>query len=154
MINILIQAIGKEKSAEMLFLQNEYIKRMQWKVNINEYLPHNSSKDISEIKKAESDLMLKNSTSSGIVIILDESGQMYNSIEFSNLINAHCSDGTKQISFLIGGAYGHSDELKKSKHLKISLSKMTLPHKLVRLILIEQLYRAYTIIQNHPYHKV
>ena len=153
MINIFIQAIGKERSAEMLVLQREYLKRMQWKININEYPQQDVSRDIAEIKKVESTMLLKNISNNALIIVLDELGEMYDSQKFADFIGKSIDNGVKEVAFLIGGAHGHSDELKSNQYKTISLSKMTLPHKLVRLILIEQLYRAYTIIIGHPYHK-
>ena len=152
MPDIYIKSIGKERSQEILSLQSEYIKRMKWKVNLQEHPQHSDSSAISIIKNAESKILLTNLSSASKVIVLDESGALYSSTEFAGLFQLN--PNVKEYTFLIGGAYGHSDELKNSKYQKLSISKMTLPHKLVRLILIEQIYRAYTIINKHPYHKI
>ena len=77
---------------------------------------------------------------------------MYSSFELANLISTNMMDRTKNLTFLIGGAYGFSKELKEMFNFKISLSKLTFPHDMARLIFCEQLYRSFTIINNIPYH--
>ena len=100
MINIFIQAIGKERSAEMLVLQREYLKRMQWKININEYPQQDVSRDIAEIKKVESTMLLKNISNNALIIVLDELGEMYDSQKFADFICKSIDNGVKEVAFL------------------------------------------------------
>ncbi|MDA7810674.1 23S rRNA (pseudouridine(1915)-N(3))-methyltransferase RlmH, partial [Flavobacteriaceae bacterium] len=84
--------------------------------------------------------------------ILDEKGKSYNSIDFSKFIENKIVNSSKNIIFIIGGAYGFSEKIYSRSNSIISLSKMTFSHQIIRLFMVEQLYRALTIINNHPYH--
>ena len=150
-MEIIIRAIGKERSKLYLDAKDEYLKRTRWKVKIEEIEP---VKDlpVELIKEKEGELLLAKIPTGSLIISLDERGKQLKSEPFAKWLEERLS-GYSQIYFLIGGAFGLSEEIRnKSNHL-LSLSEMTLPHKLVRVILLEQLYRAYTIINNHPYHK-
>lgn len=105
----------------------------------------------SAVKQAEASAILAKIKSNSVLILLDETGSLISSVELSRLISENAML-SKDISFVIGGAHGVSDEIKQKAHLTIALSKMTLPHQLARLILLEQLYRANCILNNHPYH--
>ncbi|MEI8203144.1 MAG: 23S rRNA (pseudouridine(1915)-N(3))-methyltransferase RlmH [Bacteroidota bacterium] len=112
------------------------------------------AKSISEtqIKNIEAELILKKIAKSDYLVLLDENGTQLSSKEFSNQVQKFQLSGFKTIIFLIGGAYGFSDDLYQRANMKIALSKMTFTHQFARLILIEQLYRAFTILKNEPYH--
>ena len=86
-------------------------------------------------------------------LVLDERGKPFSSEGFSQLLQRHLDQGTQDLAFLIGGADGHSAETRKQAGQLISLSEMTWPHRLVRIMLLEQIYRAVTIMVNHPYHR-
>ena len=86
------------------------------------------------------------------VFILDEKGKSYNSIDFSKFIENKIVNSSKNIIFIIGGAYGFSEKVYSRSNSVLSLSKMTFSHQIIRLFMVEQLYRAFTIINNHPYH--
>jgi 23S rRNA (pseudouridine1915-N3)-methyltransferase len=86
------------------------------------------------------------------VILLDEKGKSISSIDFSNLLNQKLLDSTKRLVFVIGGAFGFSEEVYKRADLKLSFSKMTFSHQMIRLIFKEQLYRAFTILKGEKYH--
>ena len=86
------------------------------------------------------------------VILLDEKGKSFSSIDFSNLLNQKLLDSTKRLVFVIGGAFGFSEEVYKRADLKLSFSKMTFSHEMIRLFFTEQLYRAFSILKNEPYH--
>lgn len=86
------------------------------------------------------------------LILLDEKGQMMNSIKFSEHMNRILASGKKQVYFLIGGPYGVSDEIKSRANLKINLSSFTLNHLVAQVVLLEQIYRGFTILKNLPYH--
>ena len=108
------------------------------------------SKD--QIKSKEGELILKNIRPGDDLILMDERGKMYTSTEFAKVLQDKISYIGKDIIFVIGGAYGFSDSVYERANSKISLSKMTFSHQMVRLIFCEQLYRACTIIQGEPYH--
>lgn len=105
-----------------------------------------------QIKEKEGALIMKNLKPSDDVILLDEHGRQYTSMEFSRLIEDKMSRSGKDIVFVIGGAYGFSKEVYDRSNGLISLSKMTFSHQMVRTIFTEQLYRAFTIIKGEPYH--
>ena len=108
------------------------------------------SKD--QIKTREGELILKNIKPTDEVILLDEHGYEYSSVEFAKIIQDRISYGGKDMVFVIGGAYGFSDPVYRRANSKISLSRMTFSHQMVRTIFAEQLYRAFTIIKGEPYH--
>ena len=105
-----------------------------------------------QIKIKEGSLILKNIRPNDEVILLDERGKMFTSIEFASLIKDRMDYASRDIVFVIGGAYGFSEEVYSRANSKISLSKMTFSHQMVRTIFAEQLYRAFTIIKGEPYH--
>ncbi|MFA6334446.1 MAG: 23S rRNA (pseudouridine(1915)-N(3))-methyltransferase RlmH [Bacteroidales bacterium] len=105
-----------------------------------------------QIKEREGEIMLKNVKPGDELILLDERGEEFSSEEFAAHLEKKSIYGTKSVIFVIGGAYGFSEEIYKRANEKISLSKMTFSHQMVRLIFLEQLYRAYTIIKGEPYH--
>lgn len=148
--------IGKEDAE--LFQQGIefYTKKIQFynpfETIVIPYLKNTKSISVLEQKKKEGDSILKKLDSSDFVILLDENGKEKSSLEFANLIQQSLNQGLKTIIFVIGGAYGFSEELYLRSNLKLSLSKMTFPHLMTRLIFTEQLYRSFTILKNEPYH--
>lgn len=115
-------------------------------------LKNTSALSKAQIKWKEGELILKNIKPSDRVILLDEHGKEYRSIEFAEEIRKMTLGGGKDIVFVIGGAYGFSDAVYDRCDGKISLSRMTFSHQMVRTIFTEQLYRAFTIIKGEPYH--
>lgn len=107
---------------------------------------------ISQIKEREGELILKNIKESDYLILLDENGKLFSSEEFAQKIEKATIRGIKCTVFVVGGAYGFSEQVYSRADEKISLSKMTFSHQMVRVIFLEQLYRAYTIIKGEPYH--
>ena len=107
---------------------------------------------IEQQKQKEGDLISKSIQSSDRVILLDENGKEYNSVAFSEFIQQQMNSGIKNLVFVVGGPYGFSEEIYKRANGKISLSKMTFSHQMVRLFFVEQIYRAMTILKNEPYH--
>jgi 23S rRNA (pseudouridine1915-N3)-methyltransferase len=105
-----------------------------------------------EQKKREGELILKKTASSDILVLLDETGEVYSSVDFSVFLQQQMLQNNKQLVFVTGGAYGFSPEVYNQKSFLISLSRMTFSHQMVRLILLEQLYRAASILKNEPYH--
>lgn len=111
-------------------------------------------KNLSEAqqKTAEGQLVLKQLNPADQLLLLDEKGKTYDSVEFSGLLQKKMNSGLKQLVLLVGGPYGFSPEIYQRAQGKISLSKLTFSHQMVRLFLVEQLYRAHTILRNEPYH--
>lgn len=148
-----ILSIGKFKqndSYKQIF--NEYKKRLKWSLALKEL---NVKKKVQGdlLKKAEAELFKKNLDKNSKIIALDERGKNVTSPEFADLIKKYQQEGISSIDFLIGGAEGLDPEMRKEADYVLSLGKMVFPHLMVRVILTEQLYRAYTILNNHPYHK-
>ncbi|MCE9538314.1 MAG: 23S rRNA (pseudouridine(1915)-N(3))-methyltransferase RlmH [Bacteroidetes bacterium] len=115
-------------------------------------LKNTKALSIEQQKQKEGELIFKNIQSSDRLILLDENGKEYSSVNFSDFIQQQMNSGIKNIVFVVGGPYGFSEEIYKRAHGKISLSKMTFSHQMVRLFFVEQLYRAMTILKNEPYH--
>ena len=113
-----------------------------------------STKSISEEqqKEKEGELIMNQIKDSDFVILLDERGESLSSVDFAQLIEKRQVAGTRKISFVIGGPYGFSKEAYAKANAKLLLSAMTFSHQMVRLLFIEQLYRAFTIINGEPYH--
>lgn len=105
-----------------------------------------------EVKEREGQLILKQIEHSDQVVLLDEHGKEYTSVEFSEYLQRQMNAGTRTLSFVIGGAYGFSPQVYSAATHKISLSKMTFNHQMVRLFFLEQLYRAHTILRHEKYH--
>lgn len=111
-----------------------------------------SSLSEEQIKTKEGELILKNIKPTEDVILLDERGREYSSMEFAKVLQDKISYTGKDIVFIIGGAYGFSEAVRQRSNSKISLSRMTFSHQMVRAIFVEQLYRAFTIMKGEPYH--
>ncbi|GAB5539207.1 MAG: 23S rRNA (pseudouridine(1915)-N(3))-methyltransferase RlmH [Salibacteraceae bacterium] len=155
-MKIRVVSVGKTNMNFVKEAIELYIKRISRYSNISwEELPDvkNSSKISSvELKKREGEQFISKINSADYVVLLDENGVNVSSVEFADFIQHHHNYIPKDLCFVIGGAYGFSDELYARSDKKISLSKMTFSHQLVRSIFCEQLYRAYTIINGEPYH--
>ena len=104
------------------------------------------------LKKKEGESVLKKLEPGDFLVLLDEHGREFGSVDFSNWLQNRLADGQKRTIFLIGGAFGFSPEIYSRADLKISLSKMTFPHQLIRVMFLEQLYRGFSIAKNEPYH--
>ena len=133
-----------------------YVSRLKHYIpfSINEIpeLKNVSALSKDQIKAREGELILKNVKQTDDVILMDEHGKEYTSVDFASFLQKKISYEGKDIVFVIGGAYGFSDEVYKRANGKISLSKMTFSHQMVRAIFTEQLYRAFTIMRGEPYH--
>ena len=153
-INIL--CIGKTDSKEIKNLISYYIPRLpkHWNFELIEIPDVKNAKNLTPelLKREEAKLFLNNIESSDWVIILDEKGKQFTSREFASKIEQLMNQSIKKVSFLIGGAFGFADEIYTRANEKISLSKMTFTHQMVRLFLVEQIYRADQILQGKPYH--
>lgn len=155
-MNIKLIAVGKTDQAALQALINEYQKRL------SRYVPFDlqvitdvkNSKSLSEEqqKVKEGELILKSVASIDYLVLLDERGKEYTSVEFSAYIQKVMLSGSKQMTFVIGGPYGFSEAVYRRADAKVALSKLTFSHQMVRLFFVEQLYRAFTILKNEPYH--
>lgn len=159
-MNIRIIAIGKIKEDYLKNGINEYLKRLQKyaKVEIVELidssLPDNPNQsDIEKAKNQEGDRVLKILKPNDFVINLDMNKKEMESPDFANYLSKKFVEGGSRLTFVIGGSYGLSDKLKERANDALSLSKMTFLHQMTRLILLEQIYRAYKILNNEIYHK-
>jgi 23S rRNA (pseudouridine1915-N3)-methyltransferase len=132
-------------------LGDHYCKMIKWKIKETEL---NSNKKLSEnqAKTYEAKLINNYININSYRIVLDVQGQQLNSQEFSLLFKKQMMIG-QNIDIIVGGAFGLDDSITKSAHIRLSLSKMTLPHQLAKLVLLEQIYRSQTILAAHPYHK-
>ncbi len=153
-MRITILSIGKFENSPHKAVFENYLKRSKWKIELREMeLKNAQNMSVNKIKEGEGKLILKALRPSSKLILLDERGKQFGSKDFAKLISEFGVSGDSDLTFVIGGADGLALELLKKNHLKISFGLMTLPHLMVRSVLIEQLYRAQTIICGHPYHR-
>jgi len=135
---------------------NLYIRRLKRYIKFEfiELPDVKGAKNLSdnELKKRETDIYLKKIQAGDFVILLDEKGKEFNSREFALFIEKKNIQAVKHLVFIVGGAYGFSEKMYQIAKQKISLSQMTFSHQIVRLIFMEQLYRAFSIIKGEPYH--
>ncbi len=152
-MKLTIIAIAKmKKNAPEKGLIDTYIKQCAWPIQIIELEEKRALTGLS-LKQAESELLLSHVPEGAKIIALDERGVNISSREFADKLIKWQDNGTRDIALLIGGADGHADIVRQKADLVLSFGKMTLPHMLMRVVLCEQLYRAYTISIGHPYHK-
>ena len=148
--------IGKTDDKEIKNLISYYQIRLPkyWNFEIIEISDVKNAKNMSPdiLKKEEAKLFLQQIDSTDIVVLLDEKGKQFTSREFAAKINTWQNNSVKKIHFLIGGAYGFADEIYERANEKISLSKMTFTHQMIRLLLVEQIYRAFKISRGEKYH--
>jgi 23S rRNA (pseudouridine1915-N3)-methyltransferase len=155
-MNIKLIAIGKTDHKNLIALIDEYAKRLSFYVKFDfEIIPDlKKVKHLSEAqqKEKEGELILAKTQASDILILLDENGKQMSSETFANYLQKHMNSGIKTLLFIIGGPYGFSEAVYSRANGKLSLSKMTFSHQMVRLFFIEQIYRGFTILRNEPYH--
>ena len=155
-MNIELIVVGKTDMKEVEALVAMYSKRLNHYVRfaITTIADVRNTRKLSEAeqKRLEGEAILRLINDSDHVALLDEHGAELRSIEFADLIQRRMSSGVKRLFFVIGGPYGFSDAVYSRSNSKLSLSKMTFSHQIVRAIFTEQLYRAFTILKNEPYH--
>ncbi|WP_100803666.1 23S rRNA (pseudouridine(1915)-N(3))-methyltransferase RlmH [Ulvibacter sp. MAR_2010_11] len=155
-MKITLIAIGKTDAKELSSLTEAYIKRLGFYIPFSfDVIPDiKNTKNLSETRQKilEGEEILKRTETSDTLILLDEKGKSYSSIAFSEFLQKKMNTGLKNLVFVIGGPYGFSDAVYERANGKLSLSPMTFSHQMVRLFFIEQLYRAFTILKNEPYH--
>ena len=155
-MNIKLIAVGKTDNPALQQLISTYEKRLSYYINFDlQLLPDiKNSKSLSEEQQKikEGELILSYVEPSHHLILLDEQGKEYTSIAFADELQKKMNTGIKQLTFVIGGPYGFSQAVYQRANSKLSLSKLTFSHQMIRLFFVEQLYRAFTILRNEPYH--
>ena len=148
--------IGRTGKDFLIAGENEYLKRLQHYISIERIeIPDikNAKKlSIEQIKDQEGKEILAKVSSGEQIVLLDENGTIFSSVQFADFMQQKFNQGGKGIVFVVGGAYGFSEEVYKATVSKISLSKMTFSHQMIRMIFFEQLYRSMTILKGEPYH--
>lgn len=155
-MKIMLLAVGKTDDDRIASLVEMYVKRLQHYINFEiKIIPDlKNTKNLSadQQKVEEGKLILNQLEKSDFVTLLDEKGKSYTSVLFAQLINKRSVSGLKRLVFIIGGPYGFSSDVYDRGNSKIALSDMTFSHQMVRLFAVEQIYRAFTILRNEPYH--
>lgn len=155
-MNIDLIVIGKTDSSQIEILLHDYLKRLNFYTKVSLVvlpdLKNRKTHSPETQKKQEGEALLRRFSEGDWVVLLDEKGKQMRSIEFSDWVQKRMNSGVKRLCFVIGGPYGFSDEVYARSNAKLSLSLMTFSHQMVRLVFLEQLYRAFTILNNEPYH--
>ena len=155
-MNIKLIAIGKTDNKALQTLIDDYMKRLSFYIKFElDIIPDiKNAKNLSEAqqKEKEGELILSKLSPTDQLVVLDENGKSFSSVGFSEELQKKMNSGIKTLVFVIGGPYGFSDAVYSKAQSKIALSAMTFSHQMVRLFFIEQVYRAFTILQNEPYH--
>ena len=149
---IRIICVGKIKEKYFTDAINEYQKRLSKYTKLEIIEIPDFDADINTILKKESELILRQVKDKSYIITLEIEGNELSSVELSKKID-NVLNTNSDITFIIGGSYGLSEDVKKISNYKLSFSKMTFPHQLFRVILLEQIYRSYKILNNETYHK-
>lgn len=159
-MNIRIVAVGKIKEKYIQEGIKEFSKRLSRYCSLDvveiddEKAPENlSEKEMEIVKKKEGDRILSKISQNTFIISLEIEGKQLSSEDLSKKIEDLMIDGVNDITFIIGGSLGLSEEVRNRSNFKLSFSKMTFPHQLMRLILLEQIYRGFRIMKGEPYHK-
>ncbi|MGY5353304.1 23S rRNA (pseudouridine(1915)-N(3))-methyltransferase RlmH [Wenyingzhuangia sp. IMCC45467] len=155
-MKIVLLAIGKTDDKNLIQLIDNYQNRLKHYIKFElDIIPDiKNVKNLSEAqqKEKEGELILKKLQPTDHLILLDEKGKEFRSVNFANFLQKKMNSGIKQLVLVIGGPYGFSDTVYSKAQGKISLSKMTFSHQMIRLFMVEQLYRGFTILKNEPYH--
>lgn len=154
-MKITLLVVGKTTDERLTSLISDYKQRLShyvpFELVVIPDLKNAKSLTVDQIKSAEGELILRALTPAMDVILLDEHGREYRSVEFADFLQKKMSSG-KDLTLVIGGPYGFSKEVYQRANGKLSLSQMTFSHQMIRLMAIEQIYRAMTILRNEPYH--
>jgi len=148
--------VGKTTDQAVILGLEKYLKRVkryiQFLIIVIPALKNAKNMSESEIKTKEGALILSKIPEPSFLVLLDEKGKEMTSVKFANFIETKMIQSTRNMTFVVGGAYGFSDEVYEKSSFKIALSQMTFSHQIIRLIFMEQFYRAFTIINKEPYH--
>jgi len=155
-MKITLLTVGKTTNANLVTLQDEYQNRLKFYIPFEMVvipeLKNTKNLSIAEQQEKEADLILKQLDTSDEEVLLDDKGKQFTSMGFSEYISKKMLASHKRIVFVVGGPYGFSERVYNRANGKVSLSAMTFSHQMIRLIFIEQLYRAMTILKGEPYH--
>ncbi|MGH7196952.1 MAG: 23S rRNA (pseudouridine(1915)-N(3))-methyltransferase RlmH [Candidatus Saccharimonadales bacterium] len=153
-MKILLLAIGKRHDAKLAAAIDDYVARLQRYARVEwQFVPSpHATMSSDEQKERETAALMSQIKSDDYVVLLDERGQQWSTRQLAEELGEHELRGTNRVVFIIGGAYGVASELSSRADEVWALSKLILPHQLVRLVLAEQLYRAFTILRGEPYH--
>ena len=155
-MKIILLTVGKTTDSNLLKLQEEYQNRLKFYITF-EYmsipeLKNTKNLSINEQLEKEGELILKQLEPTDDVVLLDQKGKQFTSVSFSDFIAKKMLSSIKRTVFVVGGPYGFSEKIYKRSNGLISMSSMTFSHQMIRLIFVEQLYRALTILKGEPYH--
>lgn len=154
-MKIMLLVVGKTTDTHIELLIQEYQKRLAhyipFNIQVIPELKNTKALTPEQQKQTEGELILRTINSSTDLVLLDEHGKEFRSIEFADYVQKRMSSG-RDVVFVVGGPYGFSEAVYQRANGKISLSKMTFSHQMVRLFFVEQLYRAMTILRGEPYH--
>ena len=153
-MNIKLVVIGETNNKNLKVLIDQYTNKLNHYIKFDLIIIKDQKKKLPEsiqIKK-EGQQILSILKKNEFIILLDENGEHKSSVEFSKFIQKKLNSGMKTLTFIIGGPYGFSSEIKSMSNYQLSLSKMTFSHEMIRMFFTEQLYRAFSILKNEPYH--
>ena len=153
-MNIKLVVIGETNNKNLKVLIDQYINKLNHYIKFDLIVIKDQKKKLPEsiqIKK-EGEKILSILKKNELIILLDENGEHKSSLGFSKFIQKKLNSGIKTINFIVGGPYGFSNEIKAISSHQLSFSKMTFSHEMIRLFFTEQLYRAFSILKNEPYH--
>ncbi|MFM1876612.1 MAG: hypothetical protein RL266_2349 [Bacteroidota bacterium] len=155
-MKLCLMVVGETDDTELVGAIDRYVGRLKhycsFEVEVLKTPKQFKKLGQEELKVAEGKLILEHLSNQDFLVLLDERGTEFSSVAFSEKLQKWLNGGHKKIVFLIGGAFGFSDDVYQRADFKIGLSKMTLTHQMVRLFFTEQLYRAFTILKNEKYH--
>lgn len=155
-MNITILMVGNTSEAFVQQGYDVFIKRLKHYIKVKEVIiPDIKDRrylNAEQIREKEAIMILEKLTSASYTVLLDERGKEFSSVEFAGFMQKSMNAGTRELYFIIGGAYGVVESVKQKADMILSLSRMTYTHQVIRLLLAEQVYRAMTILKNEPYH--
>ncbi len=157
-MKVLFLVVGKTEDSYLKTGIDKYIKRLKhylsFELKVIPALKNNKNLSFELQKNKEGQLILQQLQSGDEIILLDEKGKLFDSVQFADFIEKKIINSSKRLVFIVGGPYGFSNDVYNKAMIKLSLSKMTFSHQMIRLFFVEQIYRAMTIINNQPYHHV
>ncbi|RZK51311.1 MAG: 23S rRNA (pseudouridine(1915)-N(3))-methyltransferase RlmH [Pedobacter sp.] len=155
-MKITLIAVGKTEDKYLIEGIEKYLSRLKHYINFNIVIIPDikNTKSLTEAqqKNKEAEFISKQINNTDVVVLLDEKGKKHSSVSFSAYLNKQMVGSVQNLVFIIGGPYGFDESIYKRSNSSLSLSDMTFSHQMVRLFFVEQLYRAFTILKNEPYH--
>ncbi|MEI6752550.1 MAG: 23S rRNA (pseudouridine(1915)-N(3))-methyltransferase RlmH [Paludibacter sp.] len=155
-MKIILLTVGKTTDYNLIKLQEDYQNRLKFYIPFETItvpeLKNTKNLSVGEQLEKEADMLLKQFDTNDEIILLDEKGKQFTSVGFSEFLSKKMLSSVKRMVFVVGGPYGFSERVYKRANGKISLSSMTFSHQMIRLIFVEQVYRAMTILKGEPYH--